>query len=92
MTAPKRQVTTLRPPSYVCRDTGAAELEISPATWDAWVKEGRLPAAAPGFPETAPRWRWADVDQKLAGKTADTVDSAMAGLANLKHGPKADAH
>ncbi len=42
MTARKRQVETLRPPSYVCRDTGAAELEISPDTWDALVKEGRL--------------------------------------------------
>jgi hypothetical protein len=57
-----------RPPAYVDRETGAAELRISPETWDKWVAEGRLPAAAPGFPETTPRWRWEDVDRKLAGR------------------------
>ena len=29
--------------AYVNRETGAAELLISPDTWVQWVKEGRLP-------------------------------------------------
>ena len=80
-----------RPPSFVSRETGAAELEISPATWDEYEAAGRLPARAPGFPESTPRWRWADVDAKLAGKTAAASDPFMAGAANLKHGPQTHA-
>lgn len=55
-----------RTPSYVSREVGAAELGISPGTWDAWVKDGTLPPAASGFPESTPRWRWSDVDKKLS--------------------------
>jgi len=29
---------------------------------------GRLPSPAPGFPIGTLRWRWADVDAKLAGR------------------------
>ena len=29
-----------RTPAYVGREIGAAELQISPDTWDQWVKEG----------------------------------------------------
>ena len=85
-----------RPAAYVSREGGAAELGISPETWDRWVEDRILPAKAPGFPETSPRWRWADVDRKLSGEaTGETapeppkpsVDPYIAGLANI-HGKK----
>jgi hypothetical protein len=57
-----------RTPAFVDREVGAAELRISPETWDKWVKQGILPAPAPGFPAGSPRWRWADVDRKLVGQ------------------------
>ncbi|KLK91373.1 hypothetical protein AA309_19930 [Microvirga vignae] len=56
-----------RTPAYVSREVGAAEIGVSPETWDKWVERGVLPAPAPGFPESTPRWRWADVDTHLAG-------------------------
>ena|SRR5690242_1020584 len=69
-----------RTPAYVSRETGAAELQISPATWDNWVKDGKLPPACDGFPDSTPRWRWEDVDRKLSGRTAsNTSDAAMRG-------------
>jgi hypothetical protein len=56
-----------RPPAYVDRETGAAELGISPATWDKWVEGGLIPAPnTRGIAGTMPRW--ADVDRKLSGK------------------------
>lgn len=82
----ERKTTNLpkgdRPPSYVDRMSGSAELRISPETWDRWVDEGRLPPCAPGFPPSTPRWRWADIDRKLSGGgTSDTnrfIDAAGA--------------
>lgn len=66
-----------RTPAYVDRETGAGELLISPDTWDQWVKEGRLPPPQDTFPASTPRWRWADVDNKLSGrKVADTGNTA----------------
>jgi len=76
-----------RTPAYVNRETGAAELQISPATWDQWVKDGRLPAACDHFPSGTPRWRWADVDRRLSGHTgdapADDGDAYIRGVANF---------
>lgn len=57
-----------RTPAYVGRETGAAELQISPDTWDKWVKDGVLPPPCNTFPEGTPRWRWQDVDAKLANR------------------------
>jgi hypothetical protein len=69
MTTPKSDLPLpARTPAYVDREVGAAELRISPETWDKWVKAGLLPPPAPGFPESTPRWRWEDVDGKLSGK------------------------
>jgi hypothetical protein len=76
-----------RTPAYVDRTTGAAELSISPATWDQWVKEGLLPKPCEGFPEGLPRWRWEDVDRKLSGSLTillaanDDDEAAMRGAA-----------
>jgi hypothetical protein len=85
-----------RPAAYVSREGGAAELGISPETWDRWVEAGTLPAKSPGFPEKSPRWRWADVDRKLSGEATEetapdlskpTLDPYIVGLGNI-HGKK----
>jgi hypothetical protein len=79
-----------RTPAYVDRETGAAELGISPQTWDQWVKDGRLPSPSPGFPPSAPRWRWADVDRKMSGKPANDADAFVALADKLRNGSKKD--
>jgi hypothetical protein len=83
-----------RTPAYVDRETGAAELLISPDTWDQWVKEGRLPRPCDTFPTGMPRWRWDDVDHKLSGnQAAADIDAAIRGAANFgkKKGSGRDA-
>src|SRR5882724_12051308 len=74
MTARKDDIKLSRTPQYVSRETGAAELEISPETWDRWVKSGRLPPPAPGSSPDAPRWRWEDVDNRMSGKPVAGTD------------------
>jgi hypothetical protein len=86
MTARKEALRMpVRTPAYVDRETGAAELRISPETWDKWVVEGILPSPAPGFPDSTPRWRWADVDRKLSGSSASDADQFVV-AAGLLHG------
>jgi hypothetical protein len=82
-----------RTPAYVGRETGAAELQISPDTWDQWVKDGTLPSPCEAFPVGTPRWRWEDVDRKLSGRTAVGLDAALKGAANFgkKPGGRRDA-
>lgn len=77
-----------RTPAYVDRETGAAELRISPETWDKWVENGTLPPCAPGFPASTPRWRWADVDRKLAGQSASDADRFVSMAGALNGAPK----
>ena len=87
MTTRKRDIPLpARPPSYVTRDGGAAELSISPETWDNWVDAEVLPAPAAGFPETSPRWRWADVDRRLSGKLDVATDPFVMRAVNLRNG------
>jgi hypothetical protein len=74
-----------RTPAYVGRETGAAELQISPDTWDGWVREGRLPPPCDGFPSGAPRWRWEDVDRKLSGRMAVGTGSTDEYLSGAHH-------
>jgi hypothetical protein len=82
-----------RTPAYVDRETGAAELLISPDTWDHWVKEGRLPPPCDTLPAGIPRWRWEDVDRKLSGQKPAGADAAVLGAANFgkKKGIRRDA-
>src|SRR5690242_9369129 len=82
-----------RTPAYVSRETGAAELQISVDTWDAWVKAGTLPPACSTFPNGTARWRWEDVDRKLSGGTVVGLDAALKGAANFgkKPGSRRDA-
>lgn len=74
-----------RTPAYVGRETGAAELQISPDTWDQWVKDGRLPPPCDSFPSGTPRWRWEDVDRKLSGRVAEhsTSDAFLRGVQHI---------
>lgn len=62
-----------RTPAYVSREVGAAELHISPETWDNWVARKILPPPAPGFPDGTPRWRWADVDACLSRRSFEVM-------------------
>jgi hypothetical protein len=71
-----------RTPAYVNRETGAAELLISPDTWDQWVKDGHLPPPCDSFPAGTPRWRWEDVDRKLSGRVTEAANDD--GAAYLK--------
>lgn len=82
-----------RTPAYVSRETGAAELQISPDTWDNWVKDGTLPPPCDAFPAGTARWRWEDVDRKLAGRALAGLDAALRGAANFgkKPGSRRDA-
>lgn len=65
-----------RPPAYVSRETGAAELDISSDTWDAMVKSGQLPQPVRiGISGTTPRWRWADVDAALAARAQPALNA-----------------
>jgi hypothetical protein len=76
-----------RTTAYVSRETGAAELSISPETWDRWVDEGILPKPAPGFPASTPRWSWSEVDGKLKGEPGlMAVDHFMVGAGRLRNG------
>lgn len=62
-------ITDVRPPTYVSRATGAAELDMSVDLWDAMVKSGRLPPPTlVGISGTTPRWRWAAVEAALGGR------------------------
>jgi integrase len=55
-----------RTPSYVNRETGAAELLISPDTWDQWVKDG-YPAGSIG--DLIARYRESDEFKRLSEGT-----------------------
>ena len=56
-----------RTPAYVSREVGAAELCISPETWDRMVAAGELPKADKRLLGTMPRWEWAAVQSHLKG-------------------------
>lgn len=87
MTARKDETTLGRTPAFVSRDIGAAELCISPATWDLWVKEGILPPPCDlGISGTTPRWDWLDVREALSQRKRAASESEpepfFRGLAN----------
>jgi predicted DNA-binding transcriptional regulator AlpA len=65
MTCRKRDIElTTRLTAYVTREEGAAELRISPSTWDDLVRCGNIPK--PYRLGAALRWRWADVDKAIS--------------------------
>lgn len=72
----RRPITDLRPPTFVSRETGAAELDFSVDTWDAMVAAGKLPPPLKtGIAGTTPRWRWKDVEAALGGDVPKRAES-----------------
>jgi predicted DNA-binding transcriptional regulator AlpA len=69
--------------AYVTREEGAAELRISPSTWDELVDSGQIPKPIRlGRVGTIIRWRWADVDRCLRGDDAEPPEPYFRGLVN----------
>ena len=62
-----RPAERMRPPVFVDRETGAAELCVSIETWDAMVLTGELPPATVHLRTRLPRWRWNDIEAWLSG-------------------------
>jgi hypothetical protein len=62
-----RPAERLRPPTFVDRETGSAELCCSVETWDQMVLTGELPPATMHLRTRLPRWRWSDVERWLSG-------------------------
>jgi hypothetical protein len=50
-----------RTPAWVSREVGAAELCVSPETWDRMVAAGELPTPDQRFLGSLPRWEWTAV-------------------------------
>jgi predicted DNA-binding transcriptional regulator AlpA len=74
---------TSRLTAYVTREEGAAELRVSPSTWDEMVECGQLPKPIRlGRSGTILRWRWADVDRSLRGDNAEPPEPYFRGLSN----------
>jgi len=58
--------------AYVTREQGAAELQVSPSTWDEMVECGQLPPPLRlGRYGTILRWRWVAVDNRLSKEDTD---------------------
>jgi hypothetical protein len=57
-----------RTPAWVSRDVGAAELCISPETWDRMVAADELPKPDQRFLGTMPRWEWNRVTARLKNR------------------------
>jgi predicted DNA-binding transcriptional regulator AlpA len=84
MTARKADIAlTSRLTAYVSREQGAAELQVSPSTWDELVESGQLPKPIRlGRTGTILRWRWADVDSRLHKDNADSPEPYFRESAN----------
>jgi hypothetical protein len=58
--------------AYVTRERGAAELQVSPSTWDEMEDCGQIPPPLRlGRFGTILRWRWANVDKCLCKDDTD---------------------
>jgi hypothetical protein len=69
VTKPKSELPLpARTPTYVSREVGAAELCISPETWDAMVARGELPKPDHKIGDVMPRWKWDHIEAWLSNK------------------------
>jgi predicted DNA-binding transcriptional regulator AlpA len=69
--------------AYVTREEGAAELRVSPSTWDEMVACGQLPKPIRiGRMSTILRWRWDDVDKCLRNDDAASPEPFFRELAH----------
>lgn len=55
----RRPVFGDRPPAFVSRETGAAELDLSVDEWNLWVRSGYLPRPKNG------KWWWPDIEARI---------------------------
>lgn len=63
---------TSRLTAFVTKEEGAAELRISPSTWDDMVKRRQLPKPyLVGPNKDLPRWRWTEVEKRVIGDERD---------------------
>ena len=80
---------TSRPTAYVTREEGAAELRVSPSTWDDMEERGQLPEAYHIGPnKDLKRWRWIEVDEHIASEHRDDGKEAEPFFRGLGHGTK----
>jgi predicted site-specific integrase-resolvase len=63
------------PPPFMDKQTLAEHLCVSPRTVDAWVKQGVLPPPIPMGGSL--RWRWKDVEKRLAEQERQPEDKAL---------------
>jgi predicted DNA-binding transcriptional regulator AlpA len=70
MTARKSDIPlTPRLTAYVSREAAAAELQISPSTFDDMVECGQIPKPVRlGRMGRILRWRWIDIDNAISGE------------------------
>lgn len=61
-------------PAYVSRQRAACELDMSPDTFDEYVRKGILPA--PKRRGKLTRWKWAEIADVLDGGNLSVVQSA----------------
>jgi excisionase family DNA binding protein len=81
MTARKSAIAlTSRLTAYVSREQAAAELQISPSTFDDLVASGHLPK--PRLIGGIMRWRWQDVDAAICKDDADSPEPYFRESAN----------
>ena len=74
---PKREAELpARIPIFVSRGTGAAALDMSPATWDTYVREGKLPKPTIWAGKN-PRWLWSEIMLFLTGQSIDHAPQAV---------------
>jgi hypothetical protein len=75
MTARKAEIPLgPRLTAYVTRESGAAELQVSPSTWDEMVNRGVLPKPyLLGPNKDLKRWRWCEVENSIIGDVIGDV-------------------
>jgi predicted DNA-binding transcriptional regulator AlpA len=61
-------------PAFISRKRAAAELDMSPDTFDEYVRKGVLPP--PKRRGKLTRWKWAEIAEALEGGNLSIVQSA----------------
>jgi hypothetical protein len=80
---------TTRLTAFVTREEGAAELRVSPSTWDEMGERGQLPKPYMVGPnQDLPRWLWREVEDHIAAKHRDNAKEAEPFFRGLGHGTK----
>lgn len=73
-------------PVFVSRKTAAALMEISPDTFDLWVRAGFVPQPNVSRGQIV-RWHWPSVEARLADTSKQQQHDPSVGT-GVKHAPK----